>query len=86
MSLCRDPGVEVIGDRREFEAGVLGASGVVDQCDGIVLLARQRQAEAHHAVGGWSGRSRTRRATTGDVPPVPTATTTSPRSTIAVGA
>ena len=30
-----------------------------------------------------SMRSRTRRATTGDVPPVPTATTTSPRSTIA---
>ncbi len=30
-----------------------------------------------------SMRSRTRRATTGEVPPVPTATTTSPRSTIA---
>ena len=30
-----------------------------------------------------SMRSRMRRATTGDVPPVPTATTTSPRSTIA---
>ena len=30
-----------------------------------------------------SMRSRTRRATTGDAPPVPTATTTSPRSTMA---
>ena len=51
MALRLDPGVEVVGDRDEVEARVLGPAGMVDEGAGCVLLTRQRVAELRHAGG-----------------------------------
>ena len=53
VALPVDPGVVVIRDQREAEAGLLGTHGVSDEVERRVLLARQGISDLH-------GRRRTR--------------------------
>jgi hypothetical protein len=43
--------MEVVGDRDEIEAGLLGAVGVGDEVVRVMLLAHQAVAERRHRVG-----------------------------------
>ena len=48
MALLVEPRKVVIGDRREVEAGLLGAPGVADQVGRPVLFRHQLVAELDH--------------------------------------
>src|SRR6266540_6690653 len=46
MALLLQPRMEMVRDRHEIEAVVLGESGEFDQPSGWVLLARERESES----------------------------------------